>query len=105
MFVGLWTIADREGRLEDRPAKIKAQLFPYDDDVTLPIIVSWIDQLAEESCLVRYEIDGKRFLWIRNMKVHQHFHCDEQGSKLPEPPKDIKIHRTSTILTPLLHPS
>ena len=29
LFVGLWTLADREGRLEDRPRRIRAQVFPY----------------------------------------------------------------------------
>ncbi|RPH38334.1 hypothetical protein EHM92_00185 [bacterium] len=105
LFVGLWTLADREGRLEDRPAKIKAQVFPYDDDATLDQIVTWLDQLASESCILRYEVDGRRYLWIRNMKLHQHFHRDEQGSKLPEPPQDIEIHRTSTVQAPQLHPT
>ena len=31
LFVGLWTIADRNGRLEDRPKRIRAELFPYDE--------------------------------------------------------------------------
>ena len=29
LFISLWCLADREGRLEDRPLKIKAQTFPY----------------------------------------------------------------------------
>ena len=29
--MGLWTQADREGRLEDRPMRLKASLFPYDE--------------------------------------------------------------------------
>ena len=31
LFVGLWTLADRDGRLECRPMRIKAELFPYDN--------------------------------------------------------------------------
>ena len=31
LFVGLWTIADCEGRMEDRPKRIKAQILPFDD--------------------------------------------------------------------------
>ena len=31
LFQGLWCLADREGRLVDRPKRIKAELFPYDD--------------------------------------------------------------------------
>lgn len=30
LFVGLWTLADREGRLLDRPRRIAIELFPYD---------------------------------------------------------------------------
>ena len=28
LFMGLWCLADREGRFEDRPKKIKMELFP-----------------------------------------------------------------------------
>src|SRR5262245_4448792 len=31
LFAGLWTLADREGRLEDRPKRIKLAVLPYDD--------------------------------------------------------------------------
>ena len=31
LFAGLWVIADREGRLEDRPKRIKTETLPYDD--------------------------------------------------------------------------
>jgi hypothetical protein len=31
IFPGLWMLADRRGRLEDRPKRIKATLLPYDD--------------------------------------------------------------------------
>jgi hypothetical protein len=29
LFIGLWCLADCEGRLEDRPLRIGAQVFPY----------------------------------------------------------------------------
>ena len=31
LFPGLWMLADREGRIENRPRKIKAEIFPFDD--------------------------------------------------------------------------
>ena len=47
LFAGLWCIADREGRLEDRPKRIKAEVLPYDDcDVD-----ELLNQLAERSLL------------------------------------------------------
>ena len=38
LFAGLWCIADREGRLEDRPKRIKIEVLPYDNcDVNISI--------------------------------------------------------------------
>ena len=31
LFAGLWTVADRKGRLQDRPKKIKIDIFPADN--------------------------------------------------------------------------
>ena len=31
LFIGLWCLADREGRLEDRVKRIKMELFPCDN--------------------------------------------------------------------------
>ena len=28
LFIGLWTLADRDGRMEDKPKRIKMSLFP-----------------------------------------------------------------------------
>lgn len=33
LFIGLWCLADREGRLEDRPRKIKGNLFRFDGEI------------------------------------------------------------------------
>ena len=39
LFIGLWTLADREGRLEDRPKRIKMAVFPADNvDVDAQVI-------------------------------------------------------------------
>ncbi len=32
-FAGLWCLADKEGILEDRPLRIKAELFPYRENL------------------------------------------------------------------------
>ena len=31
LYQGLWVLADKEGRLEDRPKRIKAEIFPYEE--------------------------------------------------------------------------
>lgn len=75
LFIGLWTLADREGRLEDRPIRIKMQLFGADDiDV-----VKCLNQLAEagEPFIVRYVVDGTPFIEIVNFTKHQRPHKNE----------------------------
>ena len=87
LFIGLWTIADREGRLELRPARIKAQVFPYDADVTPQTIEDMLTLLS--TCRGRflelYEVTGCRYVLIRNFKKHQHIHPNEKPSAYPGP--------------------
>jgi hypothetical protein len=53
LFQGLWCIADREGRLEDRPQRIKAEVFPYRD---VPDIDGYLTQLEEMGFIRRYKV-------------------------------------------------
>lgn len=81
LFAGLWTQADREGRIEDRPRRIKAELFPYDDvDVS-----AMLDDLAKgrDSLIVRYSVDGVGYLWVRKFADHQRPHHTEPPSTYP----------------------
>lgn len=82
LFAGLWTIADREGRLEDRPRKIRAAVLPYDDCDADALL----DALAVRGFVLRYEIDGERYIQILNFKKHQNPHPREVASIIPPPP-------------------
>ena len=81
-FAGLWLLADREGRLEDRPKRIKGELFPYDSFSVEPLLA----QLAEHGFVQRYEIDGQRFLQISKFAEHQSPHYSEKPSTIKPPP-------------------
>lgn len=88
LFAGLWNIADKEGRLEDRPKRIKVDLFPYDNvDIN-----NGLEELAKlkngskRPFIQRYEIDGERYIQIVNWNKHQKPHHTEQESKIPIPP-------------------
>lgn len=81
LFIGLWTIADREGRLEDRPRRIKAELLPYDNaDVD-----ALLTQLAESGFILRYLVDGERYILVLNFTKHQNPHMKESASVIPAP--------------------
>jgi hypothetical protein len=80
-FAGLWTLADREGRLEDRPRRIKAALFPY-DDVDMESLLSG---LAGKDFIVRYTADGAAYIAIQTFTQHQRPKTDEFPSSIPAP--------------------
>lgn len=81
LFVGLWTEADKAGRLEDRPKRLKAALFPYDDfDVD-----DALGRLANAKFITRYEGDGKPLIQINTWAKHQRPPKSEPESDLPAP--------------------
>ena len=81
LFEGLWCMADREGRLEDRPKRIKAEVLPYDDcDVD-----KLLNALAGKGFIVRYLVNGDRYLQISNFLKHQNPHPKEAVSDIPRP--------------------
>ena len=80
-FIGLWTAADRDGRLEDRPKQIKMEIFPA-DSVDCDALLS---DLAAIKMIERYEVDGKRFIQVTNFSKHQNPHRDEKPSAIPAP--------------------
>lgn len=83
LFMGLWTLADREGRLEDRPKWIRAELLPYDFSVDVDGL---LNELANpKAFIVRYEIDGHKYIQLTNFLKHQKPHPREAPSSLPAP--------------------
>ena len=92
LFAGLWCIADREGKLEDRPLRIKAKIFPY-DEVNVGRL---LEDLASKEFILRYQVDGSAFISIPSFSKHQNPHCKEQQSRIPDPEK----HQTCTMQAP-----
>jgi hypothetical protein len=86
LFAGLWTLADREGRLLDRPSYIHGQLFPHDHErhVDVP---SLLGQLNAAGFLRRYTIDDRDLISVVKFGAHQHPHVREPESNLPPPPR------------------
>ena len=81
LFIGLFTIADRDGFLEDRPKRIKMALFPADNfDVDRSL-----DELAWFNFIIRHEVSGTKYIKIVEFKKHQNPHKDEKESVIPEP--------------------
>lgn len=84
LFVGLWLMADRDGRLEDRPKKVKMQVFPADNWDINPML----NELAGVNLIIRYEVDSKRYISIPAWSKHQNPHVKERASTIPAPDKN-----------------
>ena len=82
LFAGLFLLADREGRFEDRPARIRAEVFPYDLDVDVSAAMT---RLAAKGFVLRYEVGGKRYGLIPTFAQHQRPHPKEMESVIPAP--------------------
>ena len=81
LFAGLWTIADRKGRLPDKPKWIKGQLFPF-ENVPVEKLLSELEGLG---FIARYEAEGQRCILIVKFHKHQNPHKNEGPSLLPAP--------------------
>jgi hypothetical protein len=83
LFAGLWGLADREGRLEDRPRRIAVDVFPYDHQLDVD---SLLTKLHDAGFIERYVVDGARYLQIVTFLKHQRPHMREAASVIPPAP-------------------
>lgn len=79
LFIYMWMLADREGRIEDRPGRIKKQALGYDDGNAEEMLC----QLQSAGFIDRYEVAGVRVIQVLNFAKHQTPHMREAVSELP----------------------
>lgn len=89
LFAGLWCLADRAGRLEDRPKRIRAEILPYDDGS----VDEMLNELHKNGFIIRYSHEGQGFIQVVNFHKHQNPHCKEPASSIPAP----DLHGASTV--------
>ncbi len=83
LFQGLWCLADREGRLENRPKRIKAEIFPYRE---LPNFNGYLTELEQLGFIASYSVGIEDVIQVLNFVKHQSPHKTEKKSELPERP-------------------
>lgn len=110
LFIGLWTQSDREGRLLDRPKRIKAEIFPYDNiDVD-----KGLNQLFEAGFIIRYKVNANiddrilapeqpenetAVIQIVNFLKHQKIdRANEKESELPDYEQGYKKTISSLVI-------
>ena len=88
LFAGMWTIADREGRIEDRPKKIRAEVLPYDQCDAEAMLA----ELEKAGFIKRYAACGVNVIQVVAWDKHQNPHVKESASTLPAPDKHCSQH-------------
>ena len=97
LFIGMWTIADCNGNFEWRPARIKAQVLPYDECDIKKLAIN-----LDKSGFIRFYSDGDRILInIPTFLDHQNPHKNERekGGAVPEYSEDGRQLIDLTTLT------
>ena len=102
LFEGLWCMADRRGRLEDRPLRIKVAVLPYDHCE----IDELLQSLVKAGVIVRYIGNGNRYIQIINFEKHQFPHPREKESTIPAlgQPGTSNVQAHLNPLSPILNP-
>jgi hypothetical protein len=80
LFIYLWMLADREGRLEDRPKRIAAEALAYDRAAD---VGAMLDDLQRAGFIARYVAGGKACIQVLSFAKHQTPHIREAASDLP----------------------
>lgn len=104
LFIGLWTVADKEGRLEDRPRRIRAQLLPY-EDCDLDDMETTLSELQRGGFIERYDMDGLALIQIVSFAKHQRPHPKEAPSELPARPASVEPKKPSDFNEPCNFPA
>lgn len=100
-YTRLWTHLDDEGRGRDRPKLLAAKLFPYHDDMDGRAVDEDLDALAAAGLLVRYEVDGVRYLAVRGAWDRWQQPSAPRPSAFPPPPgtvTDPAVQMTGEVL-------
>ena len=90
LFVYLWMLADREGRLEDRPKRIAAHALAYDRRADVNAMLT---DLERTGFIARYSASGMACIQILSFVKHQVPHGTERDSVLPDKDGMYTVHK------------
>ncbi len=71
VFIGLFSIADDEGRGKASPAYIKAVLFPYKDDLRIADIEKALSEISSKMSVIFYSCDENKYYTLTSWNTFQ----------------------------------
>lgn len=84
LFMGLWILADREGRLNDRPKRITALLFPYGQHEP-SAVDNMLEDLSSHGFIIRYSVGPDKYIQVADWRKWQNPRPSESASIIPPP--------------------
>lgn len=93
IFIGLFSIADDEGRGKFSPAYIKAVLFPYKDDLRIADIEKALQEVSSKMSVIFYSCDENMYYTLNSWDTFQTINKPTE-SKIPAfDEQNPNIHR------------
>ena len=83
LFIGIWTEADDEGKLIDSSKLLAGSLFPHDAHINARHVERWLQALADVGAIIRYEVNGARYIQVREWSHQKISHPGV--SRIPNP--------------------
>lgn len=82
VFIGLFSMADDEGRGKASPAYIKAVLFPYKDDLRIADIEKALQEVSRKMSVIFYSCDENIYYTLTSWDTFQTINKPTE-SKIP----------------------
>lgn len=103
LFVGLWCMATKEGIVELRPKKIKAEVFPYESaNIKIEKLLEQLRKFQFISIL-QHPVSQRQIILINKFSKHQSPHKNEKSCDLDDLQDYQEISGNSMkVLSPLL---
>lgn len=89
IFIGLFSLADDEGRGRANPMYLKSKLFPYNEGVRSTDIEKALSEISSNMSIVFYNCDGNDYYSLLSWNIFQKID-KPTSSKIPEFEKDNK---------------
>lgn len=83
VFIGLFSLADDEGRGRSNPVYLKSTLFPYEEGIRSTDIDKTLSEISSNMSVIFYTCDGSSYYSLYNWNTWQKIDKPSQ-SKIPE---------------------
>ena len=93
VFIGMFSLADDEGKGRGKPIYLKSVLFPYDDTMRLIDVEKTLSEISSNMSVTFYSHDGNEYYIMNNWKKWQTVD-KPQPSKIPNPTPIANDSRT-----------